>query len=60
MFDPKMFPPGPQSPFEEGEGAAVMRLKEVDNPYPAGSPDYARWLEGYRSWKRANAANGNP
>jgi ribosome modulation factor len=36
------------SPYEQGFNAEAQGLSEKDCPYQAGTPEHARWLEGYR------------
>lgn len=36
-------------PTAEGRRAAATKGETVSNPYPKGTEEHARWLEGYES-----------
>ena len=45
MLDPSK---SPVELFEQGRHARYRGDAETANPHPAGSPEGAKWLEGYR------------
>ena len=36
-------------PYAEGRRAAASQGETVSNPYPQGTEEHAKWLEGYES-----------
>ncbi len=41
--------PDRADPVAEGMRAAATKEETVSNPYPKGTEEHAKWLEGYES-----------